>query len=65
MEGVCVVVTVIGFDSEPTAIVLWLVDGEARFKTVCYDEDEIQKTVKRSEIEGDFYHGYDYLVLRN
>ncbi|MBF4501191.1 hypothetical protein IRY55_07435 [Savagea sp. SN6] len=55
----------IGFDSQPFAIVVWLKDGEEKYKTICYSKDEVYETTRRSRIEGDFYFGKDYFIIQD
>lgn len=55
----------IGFDSQPYAIVVWLKDGEEKYKTICYSKNEVYEATKRSRIKGDFYFQMDYFIMQN
>lgn len=55
----------LGFDSEPVAIVFWIKDNEPRFKTVCFDENDVLRAMERSRTKDDFYYGMQYTVAMN
>lgn len=39
-------ITYIGFDTKPLAVVFWGNEKEDKFKTVCYTPEEIQETLQ-------------------
>lgn len=52
-----------GFDSEPFATVLWLVNGVVRFKTICYSDVEIKQAIALTSIKGHFHYEREYRIV--
>lgn len=42
----------------PHAIIYWCLDGEIYFRTVCYDERELELALARHADPNDFYSNY-------
>jgi len=56
-------IKLVGFDSDPKYVVLWLEDGEPRFKTVCFNFDEVQEVVRASQQKGHIHYGREYIIM--
>lgn len=52
-----------GFDTEPFATVLWLEDGVARYKTVCYSDEEVKQAIELADLKGHFHYKRDYRIV--
>jgi len=63
IEGEIIMIKLVGFDSDPKHVVLWLENGEPKFKTVCFDFDEVQEVVGASQQKGHFHYGREYIIM--
>lgn len=57
-------ITSIGFDSKPLACVLWMEEGEPRYKTVCYSNKDVQDAVSLAECKEHIHYRKSYLVIK-
>lgn len=47
----------------PYAVIKWFVDGEARYRTICYDDTELVAAIQRRNTPGDFYYRMPYQIV--
>lgn len=47
----------------PYAVVFWFVDGEARYRTVCYDAQELEMAIERSKNPSSVHYGLKYRIV--
>ncbi|MFY0521409.1 hypothetical protein ACOMCU_26870 [Lysinibacillus sp. UGB7] len=49
----------LGYGVTPYAVIIWHKDDEAKHRTICNDEQDIQIMLERHQTNGDFYSQYD------
>lgn len=49
----------LGFDVTPYAVIIWRDGDEAKSKTICYDELEVQVALAMHADPKGFYHQYE------
>lgn len=55
-------IKMLGFDSSPEYIVLWFEGGKPRYKTICYNYDDVKDAINSSKQQGSFHYGRKYVV---
>lgn len=57
-------IKMLGFDSDPEYIVLWFEGGKPRYKTICYNLDDVKDAIDSSKQQGSFHYGRKYVVKK-
>lgn len=54
--------TYLGFGVTPYAVIIWREGDEAKSKTICNDDKDIERMLERHKDPNDFYHKYELKV---
>ncbi|MFJ6210569.1 hypothetical protein [Lysinibacillus sp. NPDC092081] len=51
--------TFLGYGVTPYAVIIWRDGDEAKYRTICNDDEDIERMLDRHKEPSDFYHKYE------